>query len=281
MVAEIESHRAVAQGYDPGVPKPPYLELGSGRDLTRIPILYEDRSAMAIDKPAGWLLVPFSWQRTQRNLQAAITSSIAAGEFWARSRNLKFLQHVHRLDGDTSGVLLLAKSPGALDTYSDRFERREMIKTYLAVVRGQPRQSTWTCHARLAPDPRQFGRVKVDPRHGKEAETEFKVLQSARGRSLVEASPVTGRTHQIRVHLMVAGHPVVGDRLYGDAREEAVPGRTREPQSFPMGLRAVGLSYLDPFLRKAVRIRAPVEAFLAAFGFGPERPAGAVPELKT
>ena len=59
----------------------------------RIPILYEDRSVLIIDKPPGWLLVPFSWQRTGRNLQAALTSSIAAGDFWARSRNLKFLKY--------------------------------------------------------------------------------------------------------------------------------------------------------------------------------------------
>ena len=74
-----------------------------------IPILFEDRAVVAIDKPAGWMLVPFSWQKTSRNLQAAISSSIAAGDFWARSRGLKFLRHVHRLDSDTSGVLLLAK----------------------------------------------------------------------------------------------------------------------------------------------------------------------------
>src|SRR5213593_2394252 len=96
--------------------KPNFIELSKG-DL--IPILYEDRSILAIDKPAGWMLVPVSWQKTKRNLQAALLSSIAAGHFWARSRNIKFFRHVHRLDAETSGILLFAKSMGALDAFGD------------------------------------------------------------------------------------------------------------------------------------------------------------------
>src|SRR5213593_2527572 len=101
--------------------KTSYIELGSGE---QIPILYEDRSVLAIDKPRGWMLVPFSWQRTDRNLQAALSSSIAAKDFWARSRNIRFLRFVHRLDAETTGVLLFAKSPGATKSYSRLFESR-------------------------------------------------------------------------------------------------------------------------------------------------------------
>ena len=104
------------------------IELPTGE---RIPILYEDRSVLAIDKPRGWMLVPFSWQKTDRNLQAAIASSIAARDFWARSRNLKYLRSIHRLDADTSGVLLFARSPGATRTYGELFESRKMEKVYL------------------------------------------------------------------------------------------------------------------------------------------------------
>src|SRR5512147_523619 len=99
--------------------KPDHIVLGDG---TTISILYEDRSVLAIDKPPGWMLVPVSWQKTSWNLQAAIMSSITAGFFWARSRNLKFLKYVHRLDAETSGVLLFAKSQGALNTFGDLFE---------------------------------------------------------------------------------------------------------------------------------------------------------------
>src|SRR6266568_3166767 len=110
--------------------KPDHIELPTEE---RIAILYEDRSVLAIDKPRDWMLVPFSWQKTNRNLQAALASSIAAGDFWARSRGLRFLKFVHRLDAETTGILLLAKSPGAVTTYGSLFESREMDKTYLAV----------------------------------------------------------------------------------------------------------------------------------------------------
>ena len=271
--------------------KPNHIELPTGE---RIPILYEDRSVLAIDKPAGWMLVPFSWQKTNRNLQAALTSSIAAKDFWARSRNLKYLRFVHRLDADTSGVLLLAKSPGAVNTFGSLFESRKMEKVYLAVVRGAPKQSEWICRLKLAPDPRAVGKMRVDARDGKEAETHFRLLQSKEKTSLVEARPVTGRTHQIRVHLAETGHPVVGDPLYGlrPLKEERTPrgeggpltpalspsegerGNRRQLSGEPrlrgggLGLRAVGLSYVDPFTRRQVDIRASLAGFVREYGYG-------------
>ena len=235
------------------MPKPSHIELPTGE---RIAILYEDRSVLAIDKPRGWMLVPFSWQKTHRNLQAAITSSIVGGDFWARSRGLKFLRFIHRLDADTSGILLFAKSQGALDAYSDLFERRRMEKTYLAVVAGVPKQPEWTCRLRLSQDANRVGRMRVDARFGKEAETRFRVLQTKAGRSLLEARPRTGRTHQIRVHLAESGCPVVGDEFYGRANDGC-----------GLGLRAVRLAFEDPFTRRRVEIRATIEAFCREYGF--------------
>jgi RluA family pseudouridine synthase len=279
-----------------------------------IPILYEDRSVLAIDKPVGWMLAPVSWRNTSRNLQAAIESSITAGDFWARSHGLKFLRYVHRLDADASGVLLFAKGPGAVKTYSDLFESRQMEKTYLAVVVGESKQTEWTCRLKLAPDAKRIGRMKVDSRHGKPAETHFRVLESrlgivtdgSRGRSphrlsLVECKPITGRTHQIRVHLAESGTPVVGDELYGKPQNReigraALPRRQAERQlgptrlvervtdlsagalakvegrvrGLPLGLRAVRLAYVDPFTKKRVDIHGPAENFLKQFGFLPK-----------
>lgn len=221
-----------------------------------IPILYEDRSVIAIDKPRGWMLVPHSWQKTQRNLMAAIDSSIRGGDFWARSRGLKFLRNVHRLDADTSGVLLFVKSYGAVETFSDMFESRRMEKTYLAVAIGEPRQSEWNCDLKIAPDERRIGRMRVDDRNGKPSETHFKILERREKFNLVECKPVTGRTHQIRVHLAQCGLPIVGDDLYGQ----------REGK-LPLALRAVRLAFINPFTKKRVDISASTDAFLKQFGF--------------
>lgn len=234
--------------------KPNFIELP---DCEPIPILYEDRTVLAIDKPRGWMLVPESWQKTDWNLQAALVSSIAAGDFWARSRGLKFLRYVHRLDADTSGVLLFSKSFGAVGVISDLFEDRRMQKTYLAVVTGEPREQEWVCQFKLGPHAKLRGRVRVDPLEGKTAETEFKVLEKRDRFTLVEAQPRTGRTHQIRVHLAECGLPIVGDILYG-----------RPEGGLPLGLRAVALKFVNPFTRRRVDIRADREGFLRQFGFG-------------
>ncbi len=213
---------------------------------------------MAIDKPPGWMLVPDAWKRTGWNLQAGLSSSIRQGAFWAKSRHLRFLRFVHRLDAETTGVLLLAKSPGAVAPYSAMFESRRMEKVYLAVVQGVAAQVEWSSKLPLAPDTQAPGRMRVDERRGKEAETAFRVLQSRNGTSLIEAHPLTGRTHQIRVHLAASGCPVIGDSLYGSS--------TGGPH-IGLGLRAVSLAYRDPFTRRRVRIEAPTKAFLNQYGF--------------
>ena len=233
--------------------KPSFIELPG---VPPIPILYEDRTVLAIDKPRGWMLVPHSWQKTRWNLQAAIVSSIGAGDFWARSRGLKFLKFVHRLDAETTGILLFAKSQGAVETISELFETRKMEKTYLAVAEGIVAQDEWTCRLKLGPAAGQIGRMKVDEREGKEAETHFRVLQRREHLTLVEASPLTGRTHQIRIHLAESARPCVGDETYG-----------RGPEGYNLGLRAVRLAYPDPFTRRRVEIRAPIEEFCREYGF--------------
>lgn len=231
--------------------KPNFIQFPGEDPIT---ILYEDRSVLAIDKPPGWMLVPISWQKTNRNLQAAILSSIQAGHFWARSRNLKFLRYIHRLDAETSGILLFGKSVGAVNSIGELFESRKMEKVYLAITDRKPPRETWECHLSLERDADHIGRIVVNP-DGKSARTHFRLLASTGGRHLIEARPHTGRQHQIRVHLAESGCPIFGDELYG------------KPDDLGMGLRAMGLAYHDPFTRKDVWIRAPGEEFLSRFGF--------------
>ena len=233
--------------------KPNHIELPTGE---RIAILFEDRSVLAIDKPRGWMLAPDAWTRTARNLQAALAAGIAAREFWAKSRNLRFLRFVHRLDTETTGVVLLAKSKGALSAYSGLFESRHMEKLYLAVVKGTPERTEWVCRLRLKDEIDESRKIRVDAARGKETQTRFRVLKIGGATSLLEARPLTGRTHQIRVHLAESGYPVIGDDLYGVRKKNE-----------RLSLRAVALNYIDPFTRQSVEIQAPVKYFLREYGF--------------
>ncbi len=281
------------------MPKPKQIELAEA-DLV-IPILYEDRSLIAVDKPAGWLLAPDSWDQTGRNLQLALQSSLNAGDFWARSRNLKYLRFIHRLDAETTGLLLLAKSPGALRAYSELFETRNVEKTYLAVVKGVPPQGEWTCELPLIADARIKGRMRVADSHerpsekqsesdldftgdegspglrsrteragrgaksefAKDARTHFRVLQTIGDKTVIEARPTTGRTHQIRVHLAAANLPIVGDALYGTDQAAASKGRQR------IALRATRLAFRDPFQKRMIYLEAPIAEFAREYGFDP------------
>lgn len=243
-------------------------------DGTVIPILYEDRNVLALDKPSGWMLVPNTWIHTSRNLQLALESSMMGGDFWARSRNLKFIRYIHRLDADASGVLLMARNPVVLSALGRLFEERKVIKRYLAVVDGVPKEREWECTLPLmekVPEKKcepgkggvrafEEGKVRccVDQENGKQAQTFFRVLCENGKRALVEAIPHSGRTHQIRVHLWACGCPIIGDSLYGDGNAK---GAT-------LALRAVYLEYQDPFQKKNIWIKAPTQRFLQSYDFG-------------
>jgi 23S rRNA-/tRNA-specific pseudouridylate synthase len=139
----------------------------------------------------------------------------------------------------------------------EMFESRRMEKTYLAIVEGVPREQAWTCELPLGPDPKNFGKMRVDhSEEGRESETHFRTLQSNERFTLIEASPLTGRTHQIRVHLAESGCPIVCDELYGHVQK-----------GYRLGLRAVRLAYKDTFTRRPVNILAPAESFLKEYGF--------------
>ncbi len=233
--------------------KTDFVELPGGIPVS---ILYEDRSVLAIDKPAGWMLGPEDEEHARRNLHLGLTAGIDAGEWWARCRNLKYIRFIHRLDAPTTGILLMAKSPGVIPPFTRLFASRNIGKVYLAITDGIPQQTEWRCDLPLGPIPGYPGQHQVDPVEGKEASTLFKVLGTRGTHALVEARPLSGRTHQIRLHLLAAGCPVTGDILYG----------RHHPAG--LGLRAVEMTYQDPFTRKPVRIRASREGFSEAFGFG-------------
>jgi 23S rRNA pseudouridine1911/1915/1917 synthase len=161
---------------------------------------------------------------------------------------------VHRLDQDTSGVMVAARSPRAYASLHDQFKRRLTWKTYLALAWGRMSDVSGKLSWPLGRHPREGGRMSVRTRSPKKAETFFQVQQVFKDTTLLEVKPVTGRTHQIRVHLAAAGHPVVGDPVYG---------RKSEPREFPrIFLHAHTLSFLHPGTEERLTFASPLPADL-------------------
>jgi tRNA pseudouridine32 synthase / 23S rRNA pseudouridine746 synthase len=172
-----------------------------------IPILYEDEDILAIDKPSGVSSIP------ERDL--AVDSVVALLEKQLGRK----LFVVHRLDKEVSGVMLFAKTPAAHRLLNGEFMDRRVCKTYLALVHGMMEDERGSMEKPI----RQFGsgRMGVDESKGKPSRTDYAVIKKSDRFTCVEARPLTGRRHQIRVHLYHGGHPIVGDRMYGDKTVQA------------------------------------------------------------
>ncbi|WP_425484261.1 23S rRNA pseudouridine(955/2504/2580) synthase RluC [Candidatus Methylobacter favarea] len=182
------------------------------KDAFQQDILYEDEAFLVLNKPAGFAVHGGS----------GINSGIIEGLRLARPDS-RFLELVHRLDRDTSGCLLIAKKRSALRKLHELFRDDQINKTYLALLAGQWARKKQVVTAPLQKNVSKGGeRMVVVSQAGKEAETVFRRLKLFREATLVEASPKTGRTHQIRVHAAILGHPIVGDERYGSAEVNRV-----------------------------------------------------------
>ncbi len=182
-------------------------------------VLWSDARVVALDKPPG-----LSLQTPPRAPGIAVARLVDAVPADVRAEHgLDFggLLLVHRLDVGTSGVVLLARDADAHRALSQAIAERRVGKTYLALAWGHPRPREGLFDAPLGPDRRDRRRMTVDPA-GRAARTRYAVRGTAPHVALVELHPETGRTHQIRVHLAAAGHPIVGDDLYGGPRHRAV-----------------------------------------------------------
>jgi 23S rRNA pseudouridine1911/1915/1917 synthase len=172
-------------------------------------ILYEDERVVVINKAQGMVVHPGAGNRRGTLANALLFRKGAnAGEPFRPGI-------VHRLDKDTSGVIIAAYDSEALTFLADQFKRRRVGKTYAALVQGTPRSPAGVIKTRITRDPRNRTRFTVSEDTGKTALTRYRTVRSWGAYSLLLLRPKTGRTHQLRVHLRALGHPVAGDPLYG------------------------------------------------------------------
>jgi 23S rRNA pseudouridine1911/1915/1917 synthase len=173
-------------------------------------ILYEDPAILVLNKPAGLVVHPGAGNREGTLVNALLFHCAGLSVIGGEERP----GIVHRLDKETSGCLLVAKSDAAHRALSAQFADRLVQKTYLALVEGVPRMPHGKIEASISRHAVHRQKMTVSER-GRESVTQYRVLGSSLGKTLMECQPRTGRTHQIRVHLKHLGHPIVGDPLYG------------------------------------------------------------------
>lgn len=263
------------------------------------PIIFEDDTLLAFDKPSGLLVAPDRWDKARENLMDLVHTHPRYGHGVA---------NVHRLDADTSGLLLCAKTKTALDFLTGQFQSKTVEKKYHAFVAVLPPEhamkviapvrdaagalpDAFTIDLALGADERQLGRMRVfKGRGGKDCLTEFRTLERFRGSpfagrsrraaggksggsahaagyAFVECRPLTGRTHQLRVHLAAAGAPILNDPFYGNPDvtlrlsdfKRGYKGRDEEkPLIARLALHASELTLKHPATREPFTLRAPL-----------------------
>ncbi len=191
------------------------LSAPATREFWEIPVLYEDEHLMALNKPPLLLTSPDRYNPERPNLMKLLHSDIERGASWAKKRGLTYLFNAHRLDFETSGIILLAKNKSALVELANSFGSEKPLKIHVALVKGAFAQEELEIDAKLAPDQINLGKMRISPKEGKRSRTLVKTREAFHGFSLLECRPLTERTHQIRVHLAYMGLPILGDKLYG------------------------------------------------------------------
>ncbi len=249
-------------------------EISDRLPLTSHPIplavLYEDDHLVAVDKPAGLVVHPGAGTNSPTLIEGLLAErTLPPSDDPARPGV------VHRLDKETSGVILVAKTPAALTLLQRQFAARSVAKSYIAVVDGIVREEEGTVDAPIGRDPVSPRRMSVQPQ-GRAARTDFRVLRRLDGSTLLLAWPRTGRTHQLRVHLSYIGHPIHGDRIYGapGSREQAQVAHDTQGRSAcadrrtRLMLHAWRIVLRHPETEEMLRLEAPIPPEFPSYPYG-------------
>lgn len=223
-----------------------------------VSVLHEDEEIVVVDKPAGMVVHPGAGTDGGTLVEGLLATRLLPVEDDPSRPGI-----VHRLDKETSGVIVVAKTASALSSLKAQFASRGVMKLYLALVEGEIEEEEGLIDAPVGRDPVHPRVMAVTPR-GRPAKTAFRVLRRSPAGTLLLLQPRTGRTHQLRVHLRYIGHPIVGDPLYGREGEH-------------MLLHAWRIAFTHPKSGERVRFEAPVPPWFPAFPYGdlpwPERAA--------
>ena len=217
-----------------------------------IKVLYRDDDLIVIDKPFGLVVHPGAGVRSGTLVNALLHQFPEV--IWVGEGGRPGI--VHRLDMETSGVMVVARSPRAYESLKGQFKDRRVKKVYHGLVWGRMPGPDGRLDAPIGRHPRHGQRMSVRTRKPREAETRYTVLREFLRTTLLEVRPLTGRTHQIRVHLAAAGHPLVGDARYGRKR-----GERRTPRLF---LHAHRLSFAHPATGEPLEFVSPLPPDLEA-----------------
>ncbi len=211
----------------------------------KLDVLYEDSDLVIVNKPAGLLSVPGRGKDKQDCMLHRLQTEYAD------------VQAVHRLDMDTSGILLFARTADAQRAMSRLFEQRQIHKAYLARVWGTPADTRGRIDLPLIADWPNRPRQKIDFTRGKAALTHYELISGNGQHSLLQLIPVTGRSHQLRVHMSALGHPILGDPLYGTTLSRCASQR--------LLLHAEQLAFEHPFTGEPINLQCAAEFNLAEF----------------
>jgi len=222
---------------------PPSQEVEAQPEEIPLQILFEDDDLLILNKPAGLVIHPGAGNPSHTLVNALLHHCPNLSGIGGKQRP----GIVHRLDKETSGCLVVAKNDTAHRELARQFAGREMTKIYLALVTGSLKRSHGTIEAPIGRHPVHRKKMRVDSRRGREARTDYRVLQSLGTVSLVECVLHSGRTHQIRVHLHHLGHPVIGDSLYS--------GESGAPRQM---LHAWKLGFTHPRTKEPMLFEAPI-----------------------